>query len=484
MSRLEVTGDAAVCTSDTSGVALVSPFVRRLWKWAVGWALALVILVGSSFILPDDPTQPSLALGGDFIAFYTAGSMVNQDRAHLLYDLDAVREFQQALRVEQQFPDTVATLTPWWNPPFVAWVFAPLAKLSYPVALGVWEAINAVCLLTGLLILSYFFLTPKEAQTDLESPRPACRGFLSHWKTWGLFVLLVICSSPALQTFSHAQNTGVTLLLLSGVVVCWTQRRAMLAGLLAGLLFYKPQHAAILSVCLVIFLGRRALLGLLMTGTTLLLLDLATLPGAMQRWLVDVPINLANLQNNVAYFWDRHVTIRSFWRLVYQGTDVGPTETMAWGMGVVCVVGVGAVIALTIWRARRTADLARFDRRTISLILLSTPLLLPFCFDYDLLLLAVPVALYASERVTLSTPRDVWLTRSWIALYVWTFVNPGLAGRIDFNGTVLVLGAVLALEVRRCWRDTGAGAQSTDLTSTDRHAPRAIRHPWTLSEAA
>jgi len=80
---------------------------------------------------------------------------------------------------------------------------------------------------------------------------------------------------------------------------------------------------------------------------------------------------------------------------------------------------------------------------------------MPFYFDYDLLLLAVPATLYAVERVIrpeLSRPGDLWLTRAWVALFLWLFVNPGLAMRTHVNVTVVMLSCVAGLLVARAGR--------------------------------
>ena len=50
---------------------------------------------------------------------------------------------------------------------------------------------------------------------------------------------------------------------------------------------------------------------------------------------------------------------------------------------------------------------------------------MPFYFDYDLLLLAVPAVLYAAD-----TDRDPRLTAAWVTLAAELYVNAPLAGRL------------------------------------------------------
>jgi len=75
------------------------------------------------------------------------------------------------------------------------------------------------------------------------------------------------------------------------------------------------------------------------------------------------------------------------------------------------------------------------------------PLLMPFYFDYDLLLLAVPAVLTARQALA---PGGIErrLTIAWIALYAWLMVNPHVAAITRVNGTVILLAVVAAMTMR------------------------------------
>jgi hypothetical protein len=91
----------------------------------------------------------------------------------------------------------------------------------------------------------------------------------------------------------------------------------------------------------------------------------------------------------------------------------------------------------------------------IALTLLATPLLMPFYFDYDLLLLAVPATLYAANRI--GKPNDVLATSLWVVLALLLFVNPYVATATRANVATVLLGA---LTVRTAW-----GRWRTDIAS-------------------
>src|SRR5256885_3633418 len=137
------------------------------------------------------------------------------------------------------------------NPPHFALLFAPLSALPYRTAAAVWLGINVLLFVASLVLLVR--LLPAEARRD--------------WKSWCLIPLLATASMPFLQAAGHQQNTFLSLLILATTVTLWRNRQAFAAGAVVGLLFYKPQLALVVALVLTVDLGRRALLGLGLTGT-------------------------------------------------------------------------------------------------------------------------------------------------------------------------------------------------------------------------
>ena len=82
--------------------------------------LAVVMIVGA-LITPDDSGQ----LGGDFPAFYAAGSIVAEDGYDNLYDLEVQRAAQEGLLENE---DGVLFFA---YPPFVATGYSWLVPLGY-----------------------------------------------------------------------------------------------------------------------------------------------------------------------------------------------------------------------------------------------------------------------------------------------------------------------------------------------------------------
>ena len=257
----------------------------------------------------------------------------------------------------------------------------------------------------------------------------------------GLVPLLLLTSMPFVQAMSHGQNTCTSLLLLTATVALWRAGRPVWAGIVGGLLFYKPQLAAVVAGVMVVDLGWAAVAGLATTGVTLLAVTTVALPGSLADWLHRLPANVHFMQVEQPYMWDRHVTLKAFWRLLLQGTAAGAAKPLTTVLTDVSVAALAAALAWTAVRARGTPG--RRDR-LIAATVCAMPLLMPFYFDYDLLLLAVPLTLYAADR-----QRDRWLSVGWVLLYAELFVNAAVASRTHVGGAAVLLAGVTVASFRR-----------------------------------
>ena len=422
--------------------AIVSRFGRasvckRLW--ICGGCLAVflgTIVIGNGFVAKDKSVTREM-LGHDFLAFYTAGSLVREGRTRDLYNLDVVKNFEQAT-AHRAGLEVGKSFGPWWNPPFYALVFEPLAMLPYGRALDLWRWISLAAVITAMGLLSGLVMRPSLAV---------------RWQHGLLVPLLIVISMPFIQAISHGQNTFTSLLLLTVTVILWRDQKRFLAGLIGGLLFYKPQLGAVVAAAMVVDLGWVTLGGFGVTGLLLLLTTLFAMPGSMGDWLHQLPANVRWMQVEHAYLWERHVTLKAFWRLLLQGREAGEatllTTTLTWA-SLTAVVGSFGYAIVQRYRSR---DLNR--DRLIATTITVMPLLMPFYFDYDLLLLAIPVTLYAVERIKQPDgilAKDRWFTASWVMLFAWLFVNPAFALHTHVSGTVILLCTTAALSIRRLGR--------------------------------
>jgi hypothetical protein len=442
---------------------------KRLWKAFGIMVLLIATFVGMNLSLSGEKHLGGGDLGHDFLAFYTAGTFVREGDFTTMYDMTAVHDFE--LGVARQFGLQLGPgFMPWWNPPFFALAVAPLTNLEYRSALAVWLGINVTCVALACWMLVGVLHTtggsPASSFSEMHTGDPPVVR-QTDWRIWALVPALLAVSVPFILTLTHGQNTGVSLLLLTGVVMLWRMKRAFLAGLVCGLMFYKPQLGALVAFALSIRLGRRALGGVVCTGVALLAVTLLAMPGSIEAFLTKMPANLTWFQETNQYYWERHVTIKALWRLLFQFHDPGVTKDVViipWAM---CTIVLGTLLVLALVNRNGSgprADPASFgvssEDRAIGATIVCSPLLMPFYFDYDLLLMAIPVVLYATERLRTAgapTTLDRWTTIGWATLAGYIFVNPHVADVTRINGTALVLAWCASLSVARAlWRESSA----------------------------
>ena len=93
------------------------------------------------------------------------------------------------------------------------------------------------------------------------------------------------------------------------------------------------------------------------------------------------------------------------------------------------------------------------------------PLLMPFYFDYDLLLLAVPAVLIAGEAIRTSdrTAGDKWLARTFGVMFLWLMLNPAIGKMTNVNITVILLSILSLQVISRASRRTEIGGDSVPV---------------------
>ena len=175
----------------------------KFQRWAK-FALLAGALASLFFMLRFVVAHPVGTL--DFVNLYSAGAIVHQGSSARLYDLGLQQELQKRL-------DPTGEFLPYIHPPFVAWVFAPLAYLPYADAYLVWGAFNL-----ALLALIFYLLrfTPVRLDGDAR------------------LVWLVVCLPPVAGTIVLGQDSLVVALAFLLAYLALVRRRNFLAGLALG----------------------------------------------------------------------------------------------------------------------------------------------------------------------------------------------------------------------------------------------------------
>jgi hypothetical protein len=218
----------------------------RLWALAVltASAIGLAFVLATSDGLNDYQGRP---LGTDFSNVYAAGTYVLEGRAAAAFDWPSQYAREQAIFGEK---------TPfygWHYPPFFLFVAALLALMPYTLALAVWQlATLPLCLLM--------------VRTILRTHAPLA----ANDRMW---LLLAVAFPAVFVNIGHGHNGFLTAALLGGALVT-LDRRPIVAGVLFGLMAYKPQFGLLVPLVLAASGRWRAFVA---AGVTVGALGLATL---------------------------------------------------------------------------------------------------------------------------------------------------------------------------------------------------------------
>ena len=118
----------------------LSPATFALGTLAALSAAATLVILGT--VVAHVAAHKSIS---DFLAYYTAGYLVRAGQGVHLYDPGVIEATERLL-----FPGQVDHVAGYPLPVFAAWLFAPLAALSFTTAYFVYMAITTA-LFAGLL---------------------------------------------------------------------------------------------------------------------------------------------------------------------------------------------------------------------------------------------------------------------------------------------------------------------------------------------
>lgn len=226
---------------------------------AVGIATVAGAGIGADQHVADG--ESSARLGGDFAAFYAAGSIVWNGDIDALYDPARQAEAQADLGLDGYLAFAY--------PPHVAAVYAPLGALDFATAYAVHTAIMA-----GSLVLALWLL---------QVPVP----LLARWR-WPLLAGS-LTFFPLATAIGGGQNAALSVL---GMAVIWRalhDDREWLAGLATGLLMFRPQYGLPLLGLLLLARHWRAVVTAVATiGATWATTAVALGPDWVTNWWSEV----------------------------------------------------------------------------------------------------------------------------------------------------------------------------------------------------
>jgi Glycosyltransferase family 87 len=387
----------------------------------VALALLAASAIGAGFLIAtSDGLNDWLGrpLGTDFSNVYAAGTYVLDGQA--MAPFDPARQYAR----EQAIFGTATQFYGWHYPPLFLGLAALLALMPYALALALWQGATLI-----LYVLSIRAILP-----------PALAG--AGKKEW---LLLALAFPAVFVNLGHGHNGFLTAALMGGALL-QLDKRPLLAGILFGLLAYKPQFGLLIPLVLVAggywraFLSAAVTVALLALGVTL-----AFGPDVWSAFLASTKFTREVVLEQGETGWYKIQSVFSWVRLWGGGI------TLAYAaQGVITIALAGALGWL--WRSR-----AVFPLKAAAL-LIGTLLATPYCLDYDLMLLAPAIAYLAVDGF--SRGFNPFEKTVLAALWIVPVIARPVAEATLIPLAVPVMLLAFGLLLRRAMTETGAAQAS------------------------
>lgn len=320
-----------------------------------GYAAFAVWLLATSHGALDAFGRP---IGTDFANVWSSGRMVLEGRPEAAFDPAIQRPYQQQL-----LGMSAEWFYGWHYPPMFLSLAALLALLPYLPALLVW-----VVSTTAL-----YALTIRRIAADISAP--------PH-----LVVLLALAYPAVFANLTHGHNGALTAMLLGLGLAIFTTR-PVLAGVLFGLVAYKPQYGLLLPIALIVDGRWRTIIA---AGATVALTVVASAV-------------LFGVKSWAAFFtfsaFTRETILESGAAGWFKLQGVFPAVRMLGGsVGVAYAaqaLAIIATIAFTVWLWRSAASHAVKSAG----LLIASVLATPYAFNYDMVVLGPAIAFLAVDGI-------------------------------------------------------------------------------------
>ena len=371
---------------------------------ASGYARVMVVIAGLALagliaLSPSGVDPRGEPLGTDFSSFWAASKLALSGAPTRVYDVAAHYAVQR-----QAFGPQTGYYA-FFYPPIWLMLCLPLAMLPYLASLG-------LCLLaTGAAYVAV----------------------IRRYAEGALGVVPILAFPAVFLTIGHGQNSFLTAALF-GAGALMMDRRPLLAGLLFGCLAFKPHLAVLLPVALAASGRWRVFFA---TGATAVALGLASLAlfglDTWKAFLAAAPLATKALEDNL-------VGAEKMQSLYAAVRLLGGSSHLAYAFQLALALCV--VLALVLLLRRKIPADAHGPAMAAATLLAS-----PFLLDYDLTLLAIPLAwIFARALRTGFLPYEKFILLVAFALPAFSRV---LAGAVHIPLAPLVIGLVFWCVARR-----------------------------------
>ncbi len=315
---------------------------RDVWLWElslVAWLLLASYLLSAHGHLD----WTGHALGRDFVNYWTAGHLVAEGRIGDIFNPDVF------LGQEHRLFDPALPFHFWSYPPPALFLVSPLALTGYMPGFALWSVAGLVAMVPAV-----------RAWTGLEGAPPS----------WTWLILL----SPAVATnIALGQNGAFTAALLIGGAAL-ADRRPAWAGLLFGLLIFKPQIGLLIPVAMVAGGRWRVVVVAAVAGAAVLLLSAAVYGLDAWRGFLGPTLHMQTLmlrQGRGPFQW-----------MMPSAYMAARVLGLKWTVAAVVQAPFTLVAAVVVWRVWRRSEVSLQLKGAV--LMMATFVASPQAFNYDL----------------------------------------------------------------------------------------------------
>src|ERR1700761_4132249 len=369
--------------------------------------LAIAVVARAGWIAVSDGLidRNGKPVGTDFSNVYAAGELTWQGKPADAYDPALQHAAERATFGGREVP-----FFGWHYPPFFFVIAFLVAALPYAWGLALWLAAS---------------LTAYLATIRAILPRPE--------------TLLIATAFPAMfVNVGHGQNGFLTAALLGGAMQL-LDRRPWLAGVLIGLLAYKPQFGVLIPVALLASQRWSTIAAAIATIAALVTISFASLGAGVWHAFIDsMNFTQTVVLEQGGTGWEKIQSIFSAPR--NWGADVRTAYAIQTALAVILAASLA-----WLWHSEAAFELKASALATASL------LATPYVLDYDLVVLAVAIAFFACHGIKQGF-RD-YETSLLAAAWIVPLLSRGVAGATGIPLGLIVMLALYGCTLKRALHD-------------------------------
>jgi len=324
---------------------------RRIRDYASILIAASAVMIAWLLLGEGNRDPLGRPVGTDFVSFWTVSWALLHDQTQSIYRPDLLAALERTVE------EGANSFYAWLYPPIALLIVYPLALLPYLWSLFVWLAAGTAFYLSALWRIV---------------PRP-----LTLW--------LGLAFPAFLINIEHGQNAFLTTAMISWALLLLSSRPGW-AGIMIGLLTFKPQLGLLVPLALIAGRQWRALAAATLTAMTLMGATVFLFGAHIwAEYLGVMPLARDVLDAGLVPTYKM--------QSVYAALRLLGASVVAAYAAQMLVTVASALIVLWIWRQRADQDLKN------AALLLATLLATPFLLDYDLMYLAPVIAWLATAAM-------------------------------------------------------------------------------------